>query len=79
MYFTIENVMQYNRNVNLPQVNVSRVNTALVCLVGSPALSLETRSLRTARRAFHCLHCEMIARAVRKTNAKLIIFTPTPH
>ena len=24
--FTIENVMQYNRNVNLPQVNVSRVN-----------------------------------------------------
>ena len=27
-HFTIENVMQYNRNVNLPQVNVSRVNTA---------------------------------------------------
>ena len=23
-----QNVMQYNRNVNLPQVNVSRVNTA---------------------------------------------------
>ena len=27
-HFTIENAMQYNRNVNLPQVNVSRVNTA---------------------------------------------------
>ena len=27
-HFTIENVTQYNRNVNLPQVNVSRVNTA---------------------------------------------------
>ena len=25
---SIENVMQCNRNVNLPQVNVSRVNTA---------------------------------------------------
>ena len=31
-HFTIENVMQYNRNVNLPQVNVSHVNTALVHL-----------------------------------------------
>ena len=29
-HFTIENVTQYNRDVNLPQVNVSRVNTALV-------------------------------------------------
>ena len=29
-YFTIENVTQYNRNVNLPRVNVSRVNTAFV-------------------------------------------------
>ena len=28
-HFTIENVTQYNRNVNLPQVNVSRVNTAI--------------------------------------------------
>ena len=28
--FTIENVTQYNRNVNLPQVNVSCVNVALV-------------------------------------------------
>ena len=28
-HFTIENVTQYNRNVNLPQVNVSRVKTAL--------------------------------------------------
>ena len=27
--FTLENVTQYNRNVNLPQVNVSRVNKAL--------------------------------------------------
>ena len=29
-HFTIENVTQYNRNVNLPQVNVSRVNMAWV-------------------------------------------------
>ena len=29
-HFTIENVTQYNRNVNLPQVNVSRVNKSLV-------------------------------------------------
>ena len=28
-HFTIENVTQYNRNVKLPQVNVSRVYTAL--------------------------------------------------
>ena len=28
-HVTIENVTQYNRNVNLPQVNVSRVNTAI--------------------------------------------------
>ena len=29
-HFTIENVTQYNKNVNLPQVNVSPVSTALV-------------------------------------------------
>ena len=28
--------MQYNRNVNLPQVNVSRLNTALVTPNGPP-------------------------------------------
>ena len=32
MSFPIENVTQYDRNVTLPQVNVSRVNTALVIL-----------------------------------------------
>ena len=29
-HFTIDNVMQYNRNVNLPRVNVSRVKTTSV-------------------------------------------------
>ena len=28
--FTIENVTQYSINVNLPQVHVSRVNTAIL-------------------------------------------------
>ena len=42
-YFTIENATQYNRNVNLSQVNVSRVNTALITNANSISFAVHCR------------------------------------
>ena len=47
MHFTIENVTQYNRNVNLPQVNVSRVKTDRIPV---KALHYEDNSNRSQNR-----------------------------
>ena len=48
-HFTIENVTQYNRNVNLPQVNVSCINMALVCTI----FCLYMRLINGARLELH--------------------------
>ena len=47
LHFTIENVTQYNRNVNLPQVNVSRVKTDRIPV---KALHYEDNSNRSQNR-----------------------------